>query len=116
MNAQMGLKSLNLASSLNFYYLFVDTTDVQEATVMVNHENSSIDVMCVFAVGSRAMGCYLELIGEFGNYSVYIPRENDSAIHQDKLMQHPGRSTYSIYDWEEDGSIGNVSAARGKVV
>ncbi len=62
--------------------------------------------MCGFVVGSRAMGCFLELTGTFGNYSELIPRHNENARHHATLGE---LITYSIYDWEEDGSIGNIS-------
>ena len=85
----------------------LDTTDVQEATIMLNHEDGSFEVRCVFAVGSRAMGCFLMLSGTFGSYSKHIPREME--YHRHSLMQPLKSLNYSVYDWEEDGSVGNVS-------
>lgn len=55
------------------------------------------------------MGCYLELNGAFGNYSMLVPRDDERSSHQDRIMPPLGELTYSVYDWEEDGSIGSIA-------
>lgn len=76
---------------------------------MVDYEDGSFEVTCEFAVGSRARGCFLVLSGDFGNYSMRILRDNRMARHQHHVMPLLGNLVYSVYDWEEDDSIGTVS-------
>ena len=86
-----------------------DTTDVQEAIILVDYDDGSFEVTCEFAVGSRARGCFLELIGLNETYSKHILRESDYARHSAHLMLPLEGLAFFVYDWEEDGSIGNVS-------
>ncbi len=72
------------------------------------YENDLFEVTCGFAVGSRTMGCFLDLSSEFQNYSVFIPRDNGTARLQSHVMPLLEELNYCVYDWEEDGSIGNI--------
>lgn len=73
------------------------------------------EIICTFLDGSKARGCYLVLNGTFGHLSKRIPRENRSARYLGRTSGPLERLSYSVHDWEKDGSIGSV-AVNVKVV
>ena len=85
--------------------IYLDTTDVQGAVILVDFDSNSFEVICRFAEGSRARGCFLELSGRNWTLSEHIPRDGAYARRKFYLTQ-PLESF--AYDWEEDGSIGKV--------
>lgn len=91
------------------YVLFglSDTTDVQRAIVRLDHSHRVFEVSCIFLVGSKAKGCFFALNGTSENVSAHILR-NDSFLHH---VAHPLEleDSFSVFDWEEDGSIGDVA-------
>ena len=49
------------------------------------------------------MGCVL-VLGD--NKRLFIDRESEDDSYDLELL---GSSTFSLFDWEEDGSVGNIS-------
>ena len=84
----------------NYYLFTTDTTDVQDAHLIVDRGRNSLEVNCSFMANSSALGCVFELNGELTYISIEEARYCFSA-------QGPlGNFTFSVYDWEHDGSVG----------
>jgi hypothetical protein len=86
--------------------IFIDTTDVQESHLRINHEQDHLEVNCSFVTGSRALGCVLNISGEFGDYLIHMERNVSSCTF---LAPGPLGDDFQsyMYDWEEDGSYGS---------
>lgn len=69
----------------------------------------AFEVLCTFLIGSKARGCFLALNGKFGNYLANISRDGGSAKHTHTVGGSMWGLTYSVFDWEEDGSVGSVA-------
>ena len=94
---------------------FADTTDVQESHLLVDHNQALLTVNCSFSLGSRVLGCVLEVNGtsEDGTSMYYITeidRVNASVSGGHQMSSFVGEFTYSVFDWEEDGTMGSVPA------
>ena len=81
---------------------------MQEATIVFDYDDGVFEVTCNFAVGSQANGCYVELNGTLITFSRFLPRVNRTARAQHHFVSPLGELTYSVFDWEKDGSIGTV--------
>ena len=86
------------------------TTDVQQATVSMG-DNQSVEVECLFLLGSEALGCYVELTQD--NKQMIrdrISRPNNSFIARGEIALGLALSCYEvyIYDWEVDNTTGTV--------
>lgn len=91
------------------FTLYSDTTDVQEALLRIDYTQQAFELVCSFFNGSRARGCYLVLNGTFGSYSKQVARENRSARHNHFVEGYLGELSYSVFDWEEDGTVGDIA-------
>lgn len=87
--------------------ILLDTTDVQESSLQVDYVHNLVEANCIFILGSRARGCVLVLDGTRDNDVIRIARGDRSPKQYDS--ERLGDITFSLYDWEEDGSVGNVS-------
>lgn len=67
------------------------------------------ELTCTFLVGSIARGCFLFLSGTFGNYSMPVERNGTTAVHRNRVDGPLGAFSYSVFDWEEDGTVANIS-------
>lgn len=92
---------------------FIVTTDVQDSYLLVNYDQYSLEVFCLFHASSRAQGCVFELNGTFGYHYLNLTRVKDMARYIHRETGPLGKFTYSVYDWEEDGSVGGVSVLVG---
>ena len=89
------------------------TYDVQDVEL---HGGRNISIQCVFASGSQARGCYVEI----RNSSIQrnITRSGSSQSHiaeQTVTGLIPGRYKVLIFDWERDGSVASVPSYMGNV-
>ena len=60
---------------------------------------------CSFSAGSRALGCVL-VLNQTG--TIQIERVDGRASYEQQSPEPLGEFTYSVFDWEEDGSVGTV--------
>lgn len=87
----------------------LDITDVQESSLQlqVDYDRNFVGINCRLIPGSRAMGCVLVLDGTLDSDEIRIARGDDILKEYDP--ERLGKVTFFLYDWEEDGSVGNVS-------
>ena len=102
------LLEVSSVTILFLYCVSTDTTDVQRAILKVDHIQQAFEVTCEFLAHSSARGCLVTVNGTFGTYSRSVSREGGSARHQYHVGRPLGSLTYSVQDWEEDGSIGSA--------
>ncbi len=93
-----------------FFFLFKDTTDVQNSVFLVDNQSQLLEIDCVFLMGTKARGCHVVLNGSFGERVVQVPRDGATlrGVLQVNIDKPLGELNYSVFDWEEDGSIGTV--------
>ena len=74
----------------------------------------SVTVQCNFISGSQCRGCYVILILNNSTYSYFIERASGSSSAEEEIVSiedfvNPLSLIILVFDWEEDGSIGNIS-------
>ena len=100
MIAPFGYPCGHAQTILFLHLLTTDTTDVQDAHLIVDRSRNSMEVNCSFMASSSALGCVFELNGEFTYISIEEARYRFSVEGSlDDLI-------FSVYDWEHDGSMG----------
>ena len=88
-----------------------DTTDVQSVEVAEMALVGSVRIQCSFMVGSKATGCIVLLIGEVGNTTKTLSREDNAQV---VVVIYKLPYTLSCYhkvfalDMESDGSISSL--------
>ena len=93
--------------------LLLDTTDIQSAEVIATTGKQG-NITCVFAEGTSAMGCIVDISIRKDRELVQIPRQNASLIATGVIeMEIPvfcndEAHVVLVYDWEEDGSMGSL--------
>lgn len=88
------------------------TTDVQDSTAVVTP--NSVMIRCHFLLGSQSKGCHVRLI--FGTSTLIvrnIKRRTGSHSVEEKIIiaggiQRQLELDFTVFDWEKDGSIGNL--------
>lgn len=105
------------AKMIHYAPCHIDTTDVQQVIAFVE-VNNAIIVQCYFIPGSDAQGCMVILIGELGNITVNLTRENLCRSTTLTINQALLLSCYHeiiAFDIESDKSIG-ILAVSGSIV
>lgn len=94
---------------MHYNAVFIVTTDVQAPSATVS--SHSVTVQCNFIPGSQCRGCYAILILNDSTRSYYIERTSGSSSTEEEIVTIEDLMNLIIlvFDWEEDGSIGNVS-------
>ena len=91
------------------------TYDVQDAELHGGRAN--ISIQCVFAFGSQARGCHVEISNS--SVQININRNGDSQSHtpeQTVTVPAPERLyEVFIFDWERDGSVASSPSYVGHV-
>lgn len=89
------------------------TTDVQSSTASVT--SNSVTIQCNFISQTMSKGCHAKLSGTSPSITMLnIQRSNgsNSARRKIDVPEGIGRRAalmFTVFDWESDGSIGNVS-------
>ncbi len=83
-----------------------DTTDIQDPQVVVH--SKSVTVECRYVDGSVAQGCFVEL--SFPHGTLYALASASRNEGEKLISTMPPAHCYniSVYDWEEDGSMGDL--------
>ena len=84
-----------------------DNFDVQ--AVSVRRENGTLSVTCLFAQGTSALGCYVEIVfrsGEVLSRNVSLSDGLRATALFSKL--NLGNFSISVFDWEFDGAVNKV--------
>ena len=105
---------------MHTYYKHSATYDVQYVELHGGREN--ISIQCVFASGSQAGGCHVEIRNssteKITSFSMNITRSgsplSDSA-EQTVTGFAPGSYEVLIFDWERDGSLSSTPSYVGHV-
>ena len=90
------------------------TYDVQNVELHGGRESMSIQ--CVFALGSQARGCHVEIRNS--SIQVNITRSGDplsDTAEQTVTGVAPGSYEVFIFDWESDGSFASTPSYVGHV-
>ena len=103
--------------SASFSYVHITnsaTYDVQDAKLHPGREN--ISIQCVFASGSQARGCLVEI----RNSSIEVNITRNGSPLSDTAEQtvaglKPGSYEVLIFDWERDGSLSSTPSYTGHV-
>ena len=85
------------------------TYDVQDVELQVGGEN--ISIQCVFASGSQARGCYVEIRNISLNITMNITRSGSplsQIAKQTVTGLTPGSYEVFIFDWESDDSVAST--------
>ena len=82
---------------------------MQRVILKLDHTQQAFEVTCTFLKGSKAQGCFFTLNGTFGSYTEYVMRRNASASHRYQVNGSLEMLNYSVFDWEEDGTVGGVA-------
>ena len=90
----------------------LDTTDIQSAEVIATTGKQG-SITCVFAEGTSAMGCVVEVSMGKDKELVWIPRQDGSllatgVIETELPVFCNDEAVVLVYDWEEDGSMGSL--------
>ena len=96
--------------TINCCILSTDTTDVQKVTATVSAE--AITVQCMFVNGSTARGCMAVLVGQSGNVTVNLTRDDLCAagtFNDTHLLQNACITGVIGYDIESDGTLGTLA-------
>ena len=90
------------------------TYDVQDVELHSGRENMSIQ--CVFASGSQARGCHLEIRNSSIQRNITRSGSPLSQIAEQTVTGlTPGSYEVFIFDWERDGSVASTSSYVGHV-
>ena len=90
------------------------TYDVQNVELHAGREN--ITIQCVFASGSQARGCHVEIRNS--SIQMNIMRSGSPLSHtaeQTVTGLTPGSYEVFIFDWERDGSLSSTPSYVGHV-
>ena len=98
-------------SQKNIIVLYhIDTTDVQQLTVIFVKNREGFLVQCDFIPGSKAEGCMEVLVGELDNTTVSLTRVDTVAVEFINVTCPPTNYVQVIgYDIESDKSIGPLA-------
>lgn len=86
------------------------TTDVQRSVVVLTP--ISVMVQCTFIPGSQSKGCHVKLIGRDHSIRTHNIKRVDGLLSVQEFLIGEGDETpetIQVFDWESDGSIGNLS-------
>ena len=102
------------STSLHHTLTHSATYDVQDVEIHGGSEN--ISIQCVFASGSQARGCHVEI----RNSSIKINITRSSSLQSQTAEQTvtglaPGSYEVLIFDWERDGSVSSTPSYVGHV-
>ena len=94
------------------------TYDVQD--VQLHGGGGNISIECVFASGSQARGCHVEIrnssIDEITSSSITKSGSPQSHIAEGTVTGlTPGSYEVLIFDWERDGSVASIPSYVGHV-
>ena len=94
------------------------TCDVQDAELHGGRGN--ISIRCVFASGSKARGCHVEIrnssIDKLTTFLMNVTRSGNPLSHtaeQTVTGLIPGSYEVFIFDWERDGSVASTPSYVG---
>lgn len=84
------------------------TTDVQAARAIVMCD--PVIVQCTFLSGGQSKGCSLNLTINGSMIIHNIERSNSNSVQEELVVSsnQVDVGEYFVFDWESDGSIGNV--------
>lgn len=91
------------------FLIFLVTTDVQAAVGVVTC--NSVIVWCAFVPESQNRGCSLQLTINGSVTTHNVKRTNSSNYMEEEVVVSSHGITveeFLVFDWESDGSIGNV--------
>ena len=93
-------------------FVFAVTTDVHTPIATVTAH--SVSIQCSFILGSQSSGCFVVITSNNSTYSRYVARTPGSDVAEEKIMISEDPLNWMdlfvlVFDWEEDGSIGNLS-------
>ena len=72
--------------------------------------SDSVVIICSFLSGSNSKGCYVRLIVSNDTKECYVVREDGLDSAEIKIMVPKlQEQEISVFDWEEDDSVGNLS-------
>lgn len=96
--------------------LFVDTTDVQSARATIMP--GSVLLRCNFLLGSQCRGCYVNLIFGSNMTSLGIERVIGQGFveHHYNFSSKQDLGEILVFDWEVDGSVGDLAVPSEKVI
>ena len=101
-------------STKMMHHTITDTTDVQQVIATSDEVNNVLIVQCDFILGSNAHGCMVILVGELGNITVNLTRENLYTLTTLTINKMLPLSCYHkiiAFDIESDKSVGTLAVS-----
>ena len=91
-----------------------DPTDVQMVRAIAQKDTNAFTIQCEFMIGSDAQGCLVMLVGQHGNFTDMLTRDN-STKHVNVKHPHSCYQTILAFDIESNGSVAST-AVFGEIV
>lgn len=97
----------NVEMSRNCFSVIV-TTDVEQSVAFLTP--NSVTIQCTFIPGSQSKGCHAKIIGSDRSMEAHnIKRVDGRLFVQEEFPITKPPEAILVFDWESDGSIGNLS-------
>lgn len=90
------------------------TTDVQHCEVIITP--NSVRVECTLIPGSQSKGCHVKFVRKDGSIELRNIKRTAGNCVQDELVVINEIKYIMVFDWEGDGTIGNVSAVHADII
>ena len=107
-----------MSFKLTFYLTAMHSATYDVQNVELHGGTRSIFIQCVFASGSQARGCRVEIRNSSIQMIQNITRIDDSLSHtadQTVTGLAPGSYEVLIFDWERDGSFASTPSYTGHI-